>query len=212
MIDWVKAQNEDPIIWKTIEWMRSKKERSLKYYLGDYVSTPEGMGFISRQKFLVLINGKLYLNCKLKGEAKMTTVFVILKAHRQKAIDGCHWDVGHQGQNQTASLLLDQFWWPGMMMDAKSAIKKCEQCLRHDRESSRAPLVPIEAMGPMDLLHLDFTKIDISSDSKKELKKKPEIVNVLVIMDHFTWHTMASVTKYTTAQDHGACAVPSLLL
>ena len=82
MIDWVEAQNEDPIIHKTIEWMHSKREKSLKYYLGDDVSTPERLGFISRQKFLVLINGKLYLNCKLKGEAKTTTVFIILKAHR----------------------------------------------------------------------------------------------------------------------------------
>ena len=99
MIDWVEAQNEDFIIHKTIKWMHSKKEKSLKYYLGDGVSTPEGLGFISRQKFLVLINGKLYLNCKLKGEAEMTTVFIIPKAHRQKAIDGCHQDVGYQGQN-----------------------------------------------------------------------------------------------------------------
>ena len=109
VINWAEAQSEDPVIWKTIKWMRSKKERSLKYYLGDDASTPEGMGFTSRQKFLVLINGKLYLNCKLKGEAKTTTVFIIPKAHRQKAIDGCHWDADHQGQNQTASLLLDQF-------------------------------------------------------------------------------------------------------
>ena len=29
-----------------------------------------------------------------------------------------------------------------MMMDAKSAVKKCEQCLRHDRESGRAPFGP----------------------------------------------------------------------
>ena len=29
-----------------------------------------GLGFTSRQKFLVLINGKLYLNCKLKGEGQ----------------------------------------------------------------------------------------------------------------------------------------------
>ena len=90
VIDWVEAQNEDPIIQKTIEWMQSKKERFLKYYLGDDASTPEGMGFISRQKFLVLINGKHSLNCKLKGEAEMTTVFIIPKTHRRKAIDGCH--------------------------------------------------------------------------------------------------------------------------
>ena len=212
VIDWVEAQNKDPVIHKTIKWMHSEKERSLKYSLGDYTSTPEGLGFISRQKFLVLINGKLYLNCKLKGEAKTTTVFIIPKAHRQKAIDGCHWDAGHQGQNQTASLLLEWFWWPGMMMEAKSTMKNCEQCIRHEGESGRAPLVPIEAIGPMDLLHLDFTKIEISSDHEKELKRKPEIVNVLMIMDHFTWHTMAFITEDTTAQTSGTCAVPSLFL
>ena len=55
-------------------------------------------------------------------------------------------------------------------------------------------------MGPMDLLHLDFTQIEVSGDCKKELKKKPEIVNVLVVTDHFTCHTMAFMMEDTTAQ------------
>ena len=54
-------------------------------------------------------------------------------------------------------------------------------------------------MGHMDLLHLDLTKIKVSGDCKK-LEKKPEIVNVLVVMDHFTRHTMAFVMEDTTAQ------------
>ena len=58
--------------------------------MGDLVSTSEGLGFISRQKSLVLVNGKLYLKCKLKGEAKTTIVFIIPRAHRRKAINGCH--------------------------------------------------------------------------------------------------------------------------
>ena len=82
MIDWVEAQNEDPIIKKTIKWIQSGKKRSLKYHLGDLASTPEGLGFISRQNSLVLVNGKLYLNCKLKGEAETTIVFIVPKAHR----------------------------------------------------------------------------------------------------------------------------------
>ena len=82
VIDWVEAQNEDPIIKKTIRWIQSGKERSLKYHPGDLASTPEGLGFISRQKSLVLVNGKLYLNCKLKGEAETTVVFIVPKAHR----------------------------------------------------------------------------------------------------------------------------------
>ena len=87
-----------------------------------------------------------------------------------------------------------------MTVEVKSTIKNCKQCLWHDGESGRAPLVPIEAMGPMDLLHLDFTKIEVSGDCKKELKKKPEIVNMLVVTDHFTCHTMAFVMEDTTAQ------------
>ena len=53
-------------------------------------------------------------------------------------------------------------------------------------------------MGPMDLLHLDFTNIEVSGNCKKELKKRPKIV--LVVTDHFTCHTMAFVTEDTTAQ------------
>ena len=86
-----------------------------------------------------------------------------------------------------------------MMLEVKSAVKNCKQCLHHDGDSVRAPLVPIEATGPMDLLHLDFTKIKVSGDREKELKKKPEVVNVLVVTDHFTRHTMAFVTEDMTA-------------
>ena len=102
VIDWLEAQNEDPVIRGAIEWMQLGKEKSLKHHLGSLASTPEGLGFISRQKSLVLVNGKLYLKCKLKGEAKTTVIFIIPKAHRRKAIDGCYQDVGHQGQNRTA--------------------------------------------------------------------------------------------------------------
>ena len=90
VIDWLEAQNKDPIIHGAIEWMQSGKEKSLKDHLGDLASTPEGLGFISRQKSLVLVNGKLYLKCKLKGEAETTIVFIIPKAHRRKAINDCH--------------------------------------------------------------------------------------------------------------------------
>ena len=86
-----------------------------------------------------------------------------------------------------------------MTLEVKSTVKNCKQCLHHDGDSVRAPLVPIEATDPMDLLHLDFTKIKVSGDCEKELKRKPEIVNMLVVMDHFTWHTMAFVTEDMTA-------------
>ena len=39
VIDWLEAQNEDPIIQKAIEWVQLGKERSLKYHLRDLAST-----------------------------------------------------------------------------------------------------------------------------------------------------------------------------
>ena len=88
-------------------------------------------------------------------------------------------------------------------------LKNCKQCLHHDGDSIRAPLVPIEATGSMDLLHLE---IKVSGDREKELKTKPEIVNMLVVIDHFTQHTMAFVTEDTTAHTMAPCSVPPLLL
>ena len=107
VIDWLEAQNEDPVIRRAIKWKQLGKEKSLEHHLGDLAPTSEGLGFISRQKSLVLINGKLYLKCKLNGEAETTIVFIVPKAHRRKALNGCHQDAGHQGQNRTAFLLLE---------------------------------------------------------------------------------------------------------
>ena len=44
VIDWLAAQNEDPVIRGAIEWMQSGKEKSLKHHLDTLASTPEGLG------------------------------------------------------------------------------------------------------------------------------------------------------------------------
>ena len=73
------------------------------------------------------------------------------------------------------------------MLDVKSAVKNCKQCLRHDGDSVRAPLVPIEATGPNGPTPPRTSpKSEVSGDREKELKKKPKVVNVLVVTDHFT--------------------------
>ena len=182
-----------------MDWIKSDKHVSLRQYLGDDPGSFRGKAFLSRQKSMVLINGKLYLTCISIGDAEPNRVFIVLRAHRQKAIDGCHWDAGHQGQNHTASLLSERFWWPGMTTEAKKAVKFCDKCVKHEGDGGTVPLHPIIASGPMDLLHMDFTKIKIGGDNEQELKKQPKVTNILVIMDHFTCHTMAFTTKDQTA-------------
>ena len=92
--------------------------------------------------------------------------------------------------DHTLSLLWEHFWWPGMTNQMQQSIKLCAHCLQHEGNLSKAPLHPIVATAPMDLLHVDFTSIETTL----ELNRLPKVTNVLVFQDHFTKHVMAYVT------------------
>ena len=55
----------------------------------------------------------------------------------------------------------------------------------------RAPLCPIQAYAPLQLVHVDFT----STETTMELNQVLSVKNVLVLTDHFTRYAMAFITK-----------------
>ena len=109
--------------------------------------------------------------------------------HRVAAKNGCHRAVGHQGQWQTLSLLQNWFWWPSMVMEMQEVISGCERCIQHEGIQVKALLQTILATYSLELLHVDFTGIEMTI----KLDQPPHIVNVLVFCDHFTRHIMAYV-------------------
>ena len=58
------------------------------------------------------------------------------------------------------------------------------------------PLHPIVATTPLDLLHIDFTSIEMTM----ELNKLPRVTNILLFQDHFTKHVMVYATPNQTAK------------
>ena len=80
--------------------------------------------------------------------------------------------MGHQGQNRTLSLLK-------------------EQCLIFEASVQMPKLTTMLATKPMDLVYIDFVKMEIPGDLQKKLKVK----NVLVIVDHFTRLVQVYITK-----------------
>ena len=82
-----------------------------------------------------------------------------------------------------------------MAKESALALKNCRQCLIFEADIQTLKLTPILATKPMDLVHIDFVKMEISGD----LRKKPKTKNILIIVDHFTRFVQAYVTKDQTA-------------
>ena len=142
------------------------------------------------------LQGTLYLSSTPKGESENLLLFMVPKMHQTATLNRCHWDAGHQGHDCTLSLLQEHFLWLGMPKQMRQVIKACKCCLQYEGGTPKAPLCPIVATAPLDLLHVDFTSIETTL----ELNQLPRVTNVLVFQDHFTKHILAYVTLDQTAK------------
>ncbi|GBG90336.1 hypothetical protein CBR_g50584 [Chara braunii] len=82
----------------------------------------------------------------------------------------CHDATGHFGYKKTSVNLVQQFWWPGMLEDAKKYVETCQVCQR-DKPRTQAPLgllkpLPIPT-GPGQSVSMDFMDTLVTSKSGK---------------------------------------------
>ena len=111
-------------------------------------------------------------------------------------MNGCHWDAGHQDQQQMLCLLHGWLWWPGVAAQMQKVISSCDWCIQHEGSQAKAPMWAIIVTTPLELLHVDFTSIE----TMMELDQPPNMVNLLVFCNHFMKHVMAYVTPNQTAK------------
>ena len=196
VINLAVAQREDPVLDVVLHWLEAKKKMDLRTLLGELASSQEGwMVWQNHQNFTVLQNA-LYLCSMPKGQNKDLLLFMVPKAHWTATMNGCHRDVGQQGHDCILSLLQEYFWWPGMANQMRQSIKACMHCLQYEGGFPKAPLCPIVATAPLDLLHVDFTSIK----TMLEPNQLPRVTNILVFQDHFIKHMLAYMTPDQTAK------------
>ena len=84
--------------------------------------------------------------------------------------------MGHQGINRTMDLLRERIYWPSMAKDAQNWVMNCHCCqiVWGDYTQPRPKISHLEVNNPLDLVCLDFTKINPSKMRKE---------NVLIIRD-----------------------------
>ena len=196
VMDWAEVQREDPVLSAVLDWLKAQKRANLKALLVKQASSEEGQMILWNRQNFVVYRGALYLHSMSKAETENLLLFVDPKALHVATLNGCHRDAGHQGCNHTLSLLRECFWWPGMVNQMWKSIKNCVNCLQHEGKLPKVLLHPVMATTPLDLLHVDFTSIEMTM----ELNQPPRVTNILVFQDHFTKHVMAYVTPDQTAK------------
>ena len=117
---------------------------------------------------------------------------VLPEAFRKQALQGCHNDLGHLGIEHTTDLLIDHFYWPGMIDNMTRHIKQCERCPRFKALPEKVPKENTDALYPIDLVQMDYLTTEATEGGKD--------VHILVTTDHFTWYAQATVTSSQTAK------------
>ena len=102
--------------------------------------------------------------------------------------------MGHLGLEKVADLAQRRFYWPRMVSDIRNYILKKCRCMVNKKPNvqERAPLVPIQASYPFQIVAIDFMHLD---------KCKGGYEYVMVVTDHFTrfCQIYATRTKSTKA-------------
>ena len=160
------------------------------------------------KKEFTLQDNLLYLQVTPTNSQDTALVFVIPTSDRQAAIDGCHHSAGHQGRDRTLSLMKERFWWPGMSQALLKAVANYGRCIQYEAKGQLPPMQPIIYTEPMELVHIDYVRMEVTVATDK----KPIVQNVLVVVDHFTRYVQAFVTKNHTARTTALGAVQQLLL
>ena len=195
--DWHRAQLMDPVIPHVLDWLRLPRNNrvKLKDFLQGKVSEADCRVYSLREKDFERRDHLLFIKTTPPENVGTIPVFVVPVNRRQVAIDMCHRNAGHQGRDQTLSLLKGWFWWPRMSTALCLSLQSCSRCKQFEAKSQLPGMEPIMCTQPMELVHIDYVGMEVTVSTKE----KPVVKNVLVVVDHFTRYVQAFVTNNHTA-------------
>ncbi|GBG68085.1 hypothetical protein CBR_g1206 [Chara braunii] len=153
----VGAYQEDPVTMDIIRKLQAKDKAT--------------------ESEFVMVDGLIYLD---KAEVKRLVV-PSSEQLRSLFLGECHDATGHFGYKKTSANLVQRFWWPRMLDDAKKYVETCQVCQR-DKPRTQAPLGLLKPLpipdGPGLSVFMDFMDTLVTSKNGKR--------HIFVIIDRFT--------------------------
>ena len=177
--DWHQVQQMDPVIPHVLEWLRLPKNNRirLKDFLRGKASEADCHAYGLREKDFERRDHLLFIKTTPPGNAGIIPVFVVPVNWRQVAIDMCHRNARHQGQDRTLSLMKGQFWWLGMATAFCLVIQNCGRCKQFEAKCQIPEMEPILCTQPMELVHMDYVGMEVTVAAHE----KPVVKNILVV-------------------------------
>ena len=143
--------------------------------MGEHLTSEEGKALFCVRNNLTIRKGLMYVNITPNSKTEGLLAFVVPSAHRRTALNGVHRDAEHQGQHRMLALAEERFWWPRMVEDCWASVKGCQHCQMFKGAVVKAPLCPIKVYAPLELVHVDFTSIELTM----ELNQPPSVKECL---------------------------------
>ena len=183
----IGAQREDKIIQPVYDAVVSGG-RSLP----KGVSNRASRLLFSQMGKLSLENGVLTRNLSTHKQIVLPSVYHNL------VYEELHQKLGHLGSEKVVELARRRFFWPYMKKEIEQYVRHRCRCIisKKPNASDRAPLVPIEASSPFELVSMDFLHLDRCAGGFEY---------ALIVCDHFTRFVQIFPTrnkKAKTVADH----------
>ncbi|KAJ8024914.1 ADP-ribosylation factor-like protein 5B [Holothuria leucospilota] len=181
--DVMEKQNSDPVINEVKGYIMSGVRPTS-------TGKPSAVKSLLQQwNNLTVKDGLLFR--KRNGENQQeVSQLVVPDCLKQNILQSLHDEMGHFAVTRTLALIQQRYYWPGMQEDVQRHCSECCRCNLTRPSTKKAPLVNIKVSAPLELVAIDFLKLDRSSEGYE---------NVLVITDHFTKFAVAVPTRDQTA-------------
>lgn len=176
----LEAQGEDKSLMPVIDVIRRKVKDWTKE-LG-HVSRETKLLLREKEKLMIDKDGLLKRKCGSIRQVVLPAKF------RNMIYKQLHEDMGHLGADRVFQLARQRVYWPRMYTDIKEYTQHRCRCNMQQKphQQSVAPLQSIRSYCPMELVTIDYLKLEKTSGGHEY---------ILLIVDHFTRFAQGYPTK-----------------
>ena len=118
---------------------------------------------------LTLIKGVLHW-LYINNDVEYHQLILPIK-YQAQVLNLLHDGQGHQGLERTLALCWERFYWNAMFQDVTNYVKTCPWCqmAKGDYTDAKTNLGKIIGNNPMDLICINFTKVDPSKSGNENI-------------------------------------------